>query len=403
MKKKPIIIVGGGHAAAQLCIALNGLGVSSDITVISNDDHLPYQRPPLSKSFLKNDNEEAVPIRNSGWYLDAGIDITLNTKVDSLDRTQKVVSLSNGDVHAYDRLVLATGTRARPLPHLDITPQNVCYLRSLADAKKLRERIADARNVVVIGGGFIGLEVAATCQSLGKTVSVVEMSPRLLGRSVSEQLAEFVKSAHESAGIAFLVNSNIEDVKTRNGKATSVSVNGEDLPCDLLLVSVGAEPMVDLAQAAGLECDNGILVDAYLQTTDASVYALGDCASFIMEPLGRVRMESIQNVNDQAKTLAINLTGGRDRYSALPWFWSEQGNLRLQMTGIAFSLSKTIRRPFKGDMGFTLFHYSEDKLVSVESINAPADHMKARKLLERGISPPGALVADTGIDINTFL
>ena len=402
MKKKPIIIVGGGHAAAQLCIALNGLGASSAVTVISNDDHLPYQRPPLSKSFLKNDNEEAALIRNSDWYLDAGIDITLDTKVDSLDLTQKVVSLSNGDVHAYERLVLATGTRARPLPHLDIALQNVCYLRSLADAKKLRETMADARNVVVIGGGFIGLEVAATCQSLGKRVTVVEMSPRLLGRSVSEKLSEFVKDAHESAGIAFHLNSNVQGVKTSNGKATSVSVNGEELPCDLLLVSVGAEPMVDLAQAAGLKCDNGILVDAYLQTTDASVYALGDCASFIMAPLGRMRLESIQNANDQAKTLAANLTGGRDRYSVLPWFWSEQGNLRLQMTGVAYSLSTTIKRPFKGDMGFTLFHYSEDKLVSVESINAAADHMKARKLLEKGVSPPGALVADAGIDINTL-
>lgn len=395
--------MGGGHAAAQLCIALNGLGASSDITVISNEDHLPYQRPPLSKSFLKNNDEEAALIRNSGWYLDVGIDITLNTKVDSLDLTQKVVSLSNGDVHAYERLVLATGTRARPLPNLDVTPPNVCYLRSLADAKKLRERITDARNVVVIGGGFIGLEVAATCQSLGKTVTVVEMSPRLLGRSVSEQLAEFVKNAHESEGIEFLFNSKVHGVKTRNGAAAWVSVNGEDVPCDLLLVSVGAEPRIDLAQAAGLQCDNGILVDPYLQTTDPSVYALGDCASFIMAPLGRVRLESIQNANDQAKTLAANLTGGRDRYSALPWFWSEQGNLRLQMTGIAYSLTKTITRPFKGDMGFTLFHYSEDKLVSVESINAPADHMKARKLLERGISPPDALVADAGVDINTLL
>lgn len=330
-----IVIVGGGHAAAQLCAALVTAGQGARVHLVCDEAELPYQRPPLSKSFLKSAQEEVQLHRGEAWFSEAGITLHRADPAVAIDRTRRCLRLRSGRELGYAHLVLATGTRARRLPHLPDGLANVAVLRSAADAQRLRTLLHAAQRLTVLGGGFIGLEIAATARALGKAVTVLESAPRLLMRSVSPELAEHVLQTHRDAGIALRLGVAVGGFEVEGNRLVALTVDGQREPVELVVLSVGAVPEHALASAAGLHCENGIVVDECMRTSDPAILAIGDCTSFPEPTSGRqLRLESVQNANDQARTACATLTGQAQPHRALPWFWSEQASLRLQMAGL---------------------------------------------------------------------
>lgn len=414
-----IVIIGGGHAAAPLCAALAEAGLATLVHLVCAEPALPYQRPPLSKAYLKNPAETLQPHRADSWYAQAGITLHRGDPAVAIHRTASTVTLQSGTVLPYGQLVLATGTRARRLPQLPATLANVAVLRDAADADRLRPVLAAARSLTVLGGGFIGLEVAATARAQGLEVQVIEAAPRLLGRSTSAELAAHVLATHQASGIQFhlgaTVGSFLHDGQRLQAIRLGGAEGGQDLPVDLLLLGIGAEPEDSLARAAGLQCDNGIVVDAALRSSDPAILAIGDVARFPVSTRwvpaglagGLLRLESVQNATDQARAAALTLQGQSPNYAALPWFWSEQGGLRLQMAGLLPAAGTpglaSHRRPGATAASFSLLHYVGDRLLCVESVNAPMDHVMSRKLLEAGISPPPAVASDPAVALKSLL
>ena len=402
-----IVIIGGGHAAAQLCASLVEAGAGPRVHLVCEEPQLPYQRPPLSKSFLKSATEAVQPHRSEVWFAQGGISVHLGDAASAIDRAARSVTLRSGQVLKYGDLVLATGTRARQLPQLPPGLINMAALRSAADATRLRDQLAAAQHVTVLGGGFIGLEIAATARVLGKTVTVLEAAPRLLMRSVSPELAAHVLETHRAAGIDVRLGVAVGGFEINADRLQALHVlrtNGQREAVELLVLGVGAVPEHSLASAAGLACENGILVDAHMRTADPHILAIGDCTAFPEHRSGRrLRLESVQNANDQARTAAATLLGRDEPYRALPWFWSEQGAMRLQMAGLMPPDGQRFKRSGANAASFSILHYVGEDLVCVESANAPLDHMAARKLLEAGKSPTPALACDAATPLKAHL
>ena len=326
----------------------------------------------------------------------------------AIDRERQIVTLRSGSLLPYGHLVLATGSRARLLADLPAGLANVATLRTAADALALRENLAGVQALTVVGGGFIGLEFAATARSLGKAVTVVESAPRLLARAVSPDISRHVLQRHRDAGIdvhldARIAGFELEDAGSAR-RLASIELDGRRHPIDFLLLGIGAEPETSLAESAGLACDNGIVVNEYMVTSDPAILAVGDCTSFPHHASGRrLRLESVQNANDQARTAVATLTGSPRPHQAVAWFWSEQGTMRLQMAGLLPAEPQSHRRPGPKPDSFSIFHYVDGTLHCVESVNAPMDHMMARKLLEAGVSPDAAAVSDPKVALKTLL
>ncbi len=401
-----IVIVGGGHAAAQLCAGLVAAGQGARVHLVCEEAELPYQRPPLSKAYLKNAEENLQPHRAEAWYLDAGITLHRADPALAIDRAERRVHLRSGLTIGYAQLVLATGTRARRLPQLPDGLDNVAVLRSAADALRLRTLLGAAQKLTVLGGGFIGLEIAATARAAGKRVTVLEAAPRLLARSVSPELAEHVLQTHRDNGIDVRLGVAAGGFEVIGTRLAALTVDGQREAVELVVLGIGAAPEHTLASAAGLACaeGGGIIVDAFMRSSDPAILAAGDCTSFDEHTSGRhLRLESVQNANDQARTTVATLLGREEPYRALPWFWSEQGSLRLQMAGLMPANGVRHRRPGATPASFSLLHYVGEKLVCVESINAPLDHMAARKLLESGKSPAPAAACDASMALKNLL
>ena len=407
-----IVIIGGGHAAAQLCASLAEAGLGPRVQLVCAEPQLPYQRPPLSKAFLKNPAEALQAHRADAWYDSAGITVHRADAAVAIDRVAQQVQLQSGQRLSYGQLVLATGTRARRLSGWPADLANVAVLRNAADAQRLRPLLAEAKSLTVLGGGFIGLEVAATARALGAAVQVIEVAPRLLGRSVSAELSAHVLATHRANGIEVLLDAQLGEIEHDGQGLQALGVNGQRQPLDLLLLGIGAEPELALAQAAGLDCGNGVRVDAAMRSSDPAILAIGDVANFPVAerwaPGGqRLRLESVQNANDQARCAALTLQGQSPAYAALPWFWSEQGAMRLQMAGLmpapGMPGAHQHRRPGANDSSFSVLHYVGDQLLCVESVNAPMDHVMSRKLMEAGKHPAPALLSDPAVALKTLL
>jgi 3-phenylpropionate/trans-cinnamate dioxygenase ferredoxin reductase subunit len=387
-----------------LCSALAAAGQGARVHLVCEEAELPYQRPPLSKAFLKNAEETLQLHRAESWFADSGITTHLGDPAVSLSPADRQVRLKSGFVLPYAWLVLATGTRARRLPGLPDDLHNVAVLRHASDAHALRSRLGAATRVTVLGGGFIGLEIAATARALGKSVTVLEAAPRLLARSVSSELSDFVLQTHRSAGIDVRLSVHCAGFEVSDGRLVALTVDGVREGAELLVMGIGAVPETALAAAAGIACDNGIVVDAHLRTSAPQVLAIGDCTNFPEAGSARrLRLESVQNANDQAKTALATMLGKDEPYRALPWFWSEQGSLRLQMAGLMPEGGARHRRPGATAASFSILHYAGERLACVESVNAPLDHMAARKLLEAGKSPPAAVAADPAVPLKSLL
>lgn len=400
----PIVIVGGGHAAAQLCAGLVAAGQGSRVHLVCEEPELPYQRPPLSKAYLKTPDAALQPHRDEAWYRDAGITVHRADAATLIDRERRSVRLRSGTELGYVKLVLATGTRARRLPHLPDHLANVAVLRNAVDARRLRASLDAAKHVTVLGGGFIGLEVAATARAAAKTVTVLEAAPRLLLRSVSPDVAEHVLQTHRRNGIDVRLGVAAGGFEIDGDRLVALAVNGRREPVELVVLGIGAVPEHTLASDAGLDGDNGVRVDPCMRTSDPDILAIGDCAAFDEPTSGRhVRLESVQNANDQARTALATLLGREEPHRALPWFWSEQGALRLQIAGLLPHDGTRCTRAGSTPASFSVLHYAQGRLACVESVNAPIDHLAARQLLAAGKNPPPGVACDASVALKTHL
>jgi len=402
MNVAPVVIVGAGHAGVQVAASLREEGFDGAIALLSGESHLPYQRPPLSKAFLKGAMElEGLPLRAAQFYRDNRIDLLLGETAAGIDRRGRRVELASGRALDYGHLVLATGARQRPLEVPGIGLDGVLVLRDLADARMLRERLGAARRVVVIGAGFIGLEIAATAASLGCEVTIIEVAPRPLGRALSPAASEFFLRAHEAFGAQFRLGVGVVALRGRDGKVNGVELtDGALLPADLAIVGIGVLPEDRLARQAGLACDNGVIVGRHLETSDPLIAAIGDCALFPSPLLGfPVRLESVQNAVDQARCVARRLTGKPERYGALPWFWSDQGDLKLQIAGLSHGVDRWELRGDPGSRAFAAFGFRGAALAAVETVNRGADHMAARRILAGALPLTAEQAGDPAFDL----
>jgi 3-phenylpropionate/trans-cinnamate dioxygenase ferredoxin reductase component len=401
MSVSSVVIVGAGHAGVQAAASLREEGYPGAITLLSAEPHLPYQRPPLSKAFLKGDMDaEGLPLRAAQFYADRSVDLRLGEEASEIDRSAQQVELASGRRLDYDRLVLATGARQRPLDVPGINLEGVLLLRDLTHARALRERLSAARRIVVIGAGFIGLEIAATAASLGGEVTIVEIA-RPLGRAVSPATSAFFLEAHQGFGAAFRLGVGVVALHGRDGAVNEVALSdGSRLPADLAIVGIGVLPEDRLARRAGLACDNGVVVNAALETSDPTISAIGDCAIFPSPHVGfPVRLESVQNAVDQAKTVARRIVGKTEPYAALPWFWSDQGDLKLQIVGLSHGCDQWVLRGDPRTRAFSVFGFRGQELAAVETVNRPGDHMAARRIIGAGLALSPEQAADLGFDL----
>ncbi|MGH9646806.1 MAG: NAD(P)/FAD-dependent oxidoreductase [Bryobacteraceae bacterium] len=375
--KVAVVIIGGGQGGFQVAASLRAEGYQERITVIGEEPGVPYQRPPLSKGFLLGKQEQRhAELRPAAFYETQRIDL-ITARVTKIDRASRRVMLDSGEHVEYDTLVLATGARNRLLPH-----RNVLYLRTLGEATEIRQRLAAANDVVVIGGGFIGLEVAAAARTLGKQVTVIEGQSRLMARVVAPVVSEYFRSQHEAKGVDVILNASLQ------GIAEKEVLLGERTrrPADLVIAGIGVEPNVELAREAGLPVGNGIIVSEYLQTADERIFAIGDCAESPNSYAGSIagalcRLESVQNAVDQAACVAKAIAGHRAVYGAVPWFWTDQYDIHLQMAGLPTGFDQVVTRGDPESRKFSVFYFRAGKLCAVDSVNRPADHLAARKLI----------------------
>jgi 3-phenylpropionate/trans-cinnamate dioxygenase ferredoxin reductase subunit len=407
MSEAPVAIVGAGHAGVQLAASLREEGFSGALVLLSADPHLPYQRPPLSKAFRKGQMEaDGLPLRAAQFYRDRQVDLLLGETATGVDRNARRIELASGRRLDYGHLVLATGARQRPLDAPGVELAGVMALRDLADARALRERLGEARarRIVVIGAGFIGLEIAATATGLGGEVTVVELGPRPLGRAVSPATSAFFLEAHQTFGARVRLGVGVAALHGRHGALDAVELtDGSVLPADLAIIGIGVLPEDRLAHQAGLACANGIVVDEFLATADPLISAIGDCAAFPSPTTGApIRLESVQNAVDQARCLARRLVGKPERYAALPWFWSDQGDLKLQIAGLADGGDRWVLRGDPQSRAFAMFGFRGDALAAVETVNRPGDHMAARRIIGAGLPLSAEQAGDSDFDLRRF-
>jgi 3-phenylpropionate/trans-cinnamate dioxygenase ferredoxin reductase subunit len=401
----PIIIVGGGHAAAALCGALADEGMADQVVLYSDEPLLPYERPPLSKTFIAADDASFQYLRQEDWFKAAGIDMRLGERIARIDRERRVLVSESGEETRFGRLVIATGARPRQLPGMPSDLENVIVLRDASDATRLRKALGEVSALTVVGAGFIGLEAAATASRMGRKVTVLEVGPRILGRAVSAEMSEHVRRLHEASGIHIRTGVQIGKTEVRDGRLVGFEVDGVPEPVELLLVGIGGVPRTELALEAGLACDDGILVDAAMRTSDDGILAIGDCSRYDCgRYLRSLRLESVQNANDQAKVAAATLAGRpADSYSVLPWFWSDQGDVRLQMAGLIPVTAQQWVRPGKSADSFSILHFADGQLACIESLNASADHVVAKRLMNSNKTLDPKVVSDPGVSLRTLL
>jgi 3-phenylpropionate/trans-cinnamate dioxygenase ferredoxin reductase component len=400
------VIIGAGQGGYQVAASLREAGYAEPIVLLGEEPDAPYQRPPLSKTYLLGETTaDRLLLRQGNYYDRHSIDLRTGERATAIDRSARQVKLAFGKSIPYDHLVLATGAHNRALPVHGAELPGVLYLRTRADADAIKERFAAARSVVVAGAGFIGLELAAVASKLGKQVTVIEPLARCMSRAVSPTMSQFFAEAHVGWGVDFKLNTRLAAIEGGSAGVRSVStVEGEKIAAELVLVGIGIEPAVELAREAGLSLDNGIAVDARLLTSDPSISAIGDCASFPDSATGkRIRLESVQNAIDQGRCVAKRITGQPADYAAVPWFWSDQGDLKLQTVGLTAGCERTVVRGDAQSRAFSVFCFRGDALVGIESVNKSADHMFGRRLLAAGQSITPEEAADLSFDLKARL
>ena len=400
-----IIIIGAGQAAASCAAKLRQNDQTSLITIVGDEAQLPYQRPPLSKKYATGDMSlDQLLLRPADWYEQNNVEFVPGQTVTSIDPNNKEIMLSNGTSLSWDKLVLTTGSRARGLPaSIGGDAKRVYLLRSLVDADALSDELVEGKKVVIVGGGYIGLEAAAVCASRGLTVTLVEAAERILQRVACPQTSDWFRNLHQSHGVTIHEGVGLERIETDDGIATAASLsNGTRIEADFILVGIGIIPNAELAQEAGLEVEGGIVVNEHCQTSHPDIYAAGDCAAFSYNS-ELTRLESVQNAIDQAECAADNITGQTREYRPYPWFWSDQYDVKLQIAGLNRGYDTIVTRTGDREGSMAHFYFAGNTFLAVDAMNDPRTYMVGKKMLEAGKDITPEQAADKSIELKSLL
>jgi 3-phenylpropionate/trans-cinnamate dioxygenase ferredoxin reductase subunit len=396
-----IVIVGASHAAAQAVDSLRREGHAGRIVLVGDEPQIPYQRPPLSKKYLSGElGADRLWIRPAEFYERLGVELMLGRRAVRLDRMAHQLQLDGGQGIEYGRLLLATGSRARPVTVPGADQAGVHYLRSIADVDGIRAGLQSARRVVIVGAGYIGLECAASCAKLGLEVTVLEMAERVMSRVVAPEMSRFYTDQHRGHGVQIRLNEQVVAFEGSGHVSAVRCADGAAHPADLVIVGIGVVPNIELAAEAGIDCDNGIAVDVHCRTSDPDVYAIGDCVSQPSLRYGRrIRLESVDNAFEQAKTAAANLCGRELVHDKLPWFWSDQYDLKLQIVGLSQGYDQVVLRGDPAACTFSCCYLSGNELIALDAVNQVKDFMSARKLIAERACFDLAKLADAEVTL----
>ena len=400
----PLVIVGAGQAAISFISRHVALDSAQPVLLIGDEPHPPYQRPPLSKKYLLGALQlERLYIRPPEWYQEHGIGLRFNTRIERIDRERHCVISDDGEAIEYDKLLLCTGSSARELPEaIGGTLDGVFTIRSIADIDRMAARFAAGRKLLIVGGGYIGLETAAAARTLGLEVTLLEMAERILQRVAAAETSDYFRTLHQAHGVKVLESTSLARLLGANGKVHAAELeSGEVIDADLVLVGIGGSPNVELAQAAGLDCGNGIRVNEVCQTSDVRIYAAGDCACFNRNGQ-EIRLESVQNAADQGDLVARHLAGEEVSYTALPWFWSDQYDCKLQIVGLNHGYTHTVVRPGSSADSLSVWYYRDDELIAIDAMNEPKSYAFGRKIIEAGINPSPEQIANAATDLKAL-
>jgi len=406
MAQPTVAIIGAGQAGLQVAVSLRELHYDGRIVLVGDEPHAPYQRPPLSKGYLLGETTEAqLALRPAAFFAQHQIELITSKRAVAIDRTRRKVALEDDAVIEYDHLVLASGARNRPLPVPGADLQNVFFLRTLDEASVLRAKMETAKNAVVIGAGFIGLEFAASAAKQGLNVTVLDVADRPMARAISKTMSAVCAREHEKMGVRLLFNTQVMHLLGKGAVSAVETVDGQVLPADLVVIGIGVIPNVELAATCDLPIENGILVDEFLQTSDPRISAIGDVAAYSNRYAStpRVRLESVQNACDQGRCVASRIVGKPAHYDALPWFWSNQGHLKLQMAGLPANGSQEVMRGDPNGTACSVFLFRGETLVCVESLNRAADHMLVRRLLSNRVAVTPQQAGDLAFDLKSLM
>ena len=382
-----LVVIGGGQAAIQCIASLRKEDYSGSITLVGEENHLPYQRPPLSKGFLSGATEgDRLYLKKIEFFQENSIQLNLGVTADRIDRDNCIVHLSDNKSIGYDKLVLATGSRVRKLKFPGSDLEGINYLRGIDDAASLKDGLLKSKNLVIVGAGYIGLEVAAVATEFDNKITVIEMADRVMNRTVDPIISAYYQELHSKNGVDFILNESLEKVDGNKTVEQVICSGGSSIEADILVIGAGVIPNIELAEESGLSCDNGICVDEYGQTEDIKVFACGDCTNHPNEKLNRkLRLESVHNAMEQSKTVASSIMGNKTAYNQVPWFWSDQYDHKLQIVGLSGDHDEVLIRGDQAESKFMLFYLKGEELIAVDAVNNPKEFLICRKLVENKV------------------
>ena len=399
-----ILIVGAGQATGQLLISLKQKKYKGKIKVFADEKYYPYQRPPLSKKYLSGElSYERLFIKQRKFFDELDVEFNLSCRVEKISTNKKQIQTKEGQ-HNYERLVIATGTRPRRIS-IDLQEsKNIYYLRNIEDAEKIKHSIKQNQSIVIIGGGYIGLEVAATAIKFGCEVTVIEQQDRVMKRVVSKEVSNFFEDYHLSQGVRFIFNDEINSIKRVNNKHEISLSTGKIIHADSILVGIGGIPNTEIAENTDIEINNGISIDSKCKTNINNIFSMGDCTNFWSELYGKkIRLESVQNAIDQAKVLAENIMNIDSVYDSVPWFWSDQYDLKLQIAGLSEGYDETILRGDKKTKSFSCLYLKEGKIIAIDAINRPKDFIQSKVLIQEKRRIDREKASNDDIELKQFI
>lgn len=400
-----IVVIGSGQAAIQAVMSLKRNEFTGSIKVIGEEDHLPYQRPPLSKDFLLEEYKpERVSLKKKEFYEENGVDLILGKRAESIDTILKEITLSDENKIRYDQLIIATGSRVRKLNVPGYDKKGIYYLRDLDDANALKQRLKKNKKMVIVGAGYIGLEVASVAASLGVEVTVIEMANRVMNRTVDPMISSYYQKLHESHGVKIHLDNGLKAFEGGDSVNAVLCSDGLMLEADLVVIGAGVLPNQEIAIEAGLECNNGIMVNEFGETSTAHVYACGDCTNHPNKGLNtRLRLESVHNAMEQSKTVANTIMGNKEPYDQVPWFWSDQYDHKLQLVGISGDHDEVVMRGLESEQKFLLFYLKNSELIAVNAINSSKEFLICRKLVANKVKISSDVIKDQSVNLNDLL
>ena len=400
-----LVVIGAGQSAIQCITSLKKEGYEGSITLVGEEEHLPYQRPPLSKGFLDDSiNKERLYFKKLDFFTENKIQLKLGISATSVDIENNLVNLSDEDKLHFDKLVFATGSRVRLLDFPGNDLDNIHYLRGLDDAENIKKGLEKSKHLVVIGAGYIGLEVAAIASEKGVKVSIVEMADRVMSRTVDPQISDYYLNLHQNNGVKFKFNTSLEEIKGQGQVESVVCSDGTSINTDMVIIGAGVIPNTEIAQNSGVSCENGILVDEFGRTNFINVFACGDCTSHPNKLLNmQLRLESVHNAMEQSKAVAMSVLDKPAEYSQIPWFWSDQYDHKLQIVGISGTHDTVTMRGSADASKFMLFYTRGEELVAVDAVNNPKDFLICRKLVANKVKIKTDMISDLNLNLNDLI